>query len=148
MLKISRILRPIDFSEFSVKAYDYAQSLAWHYKASLLLEDVIDLLTPYPFYAVPETYLEVCRQLLADGEQQLEEIAKTHTRCGVQPECCLQDGIVPGAVLDLAEAQTVSLIVMGPVGRAPSRAYGWHSCCLRKQEESTYEMALIGFDRT
>ena len=43
MLKINRILCPIDFSEFSVKAYDYAQSLAWHYKASLLLEHVTEI---------------------------------------------------------------------------------------------------------
>ena len=116
MLEISRILCPIDFSEFSVKAYDYAQSLAWHYKASLLLEHVIDSLTPNPFYAVPETYMEVCRQLHADAEQHLEEFAKTHTRRGVQLEIYVQDGIVADAILDLAEAQTVSLIVMGTHG--------------------------------
>jgi hypothetical protein len=46
MLKISRILCPIDFSEFSVLAYDYAQSLAWHYRATLLLEHVTESLTP------------------------------------------------------------------------------------------------------
>jgi nucleotide-binding universal stress UspA family protein len=115
MLKINRILCPIDFSEFSVKAYDYAQSLAWHYKASLLLVHVID--TPlYPYYAIPETYVEICRQLRSNAGQQLQEFAKTHTRRGVQPECCVEDGIVTDVILELAEAQAVSLIVMGTHG--------------------------------
>ena len=35
MLRIERILCPIDFSEFSARAYDYAQSLARHYQAKL-----------------------------------------------------------------------------------------------------------------
>jgi nucleotide-binding universal stress UspA family protein len=117
MLKINRILCPIDFSEFSVKAYDYAQSLAWHYKAALLLEHVMDSLTPmYPYYAFPNAYIEICQQLRTHAEQQLEEFAKTHTRPGIQPECCVKDGIVADAILDLAEAQTVSLIVMGTHG--------------------------------
>ena len=116
MLKINRILCPTDFSESSVKAYDYAESLAWRYKASLWLVHVIDTLSPYPFYTIPETYLEVCRQLRADAEQRLQEFARTHTRLGVQPECCVQDGVVADEILDLAEAQSVSLIVMGTHG--------------------------------
>ena len=31
MLAIERVLCPIDFSEFSAKAYDYAYSLVRHY---------------------------------------------------------------------------------------------------------------------
>ena len=116
MLKIDRILCPIDFSESSVNAYDYAQSLAWHYEASLWLLHVIDTLSPYPFYTIPETYLEVCRELRADAEQQLQEFARTHTRVGVRSECCVQDGIVADAIIDLAEAQSMSLIVMGTHG--------------------------------
>ncbi|HXX24466.1 MAG TPA: universal stress protein [Terriglobia bacterium] len=117
MLEISRILCPIDFSEFSVLAYDYAQSLAWHYGASLLLEHVTESLTPmYPYYAFPNAYVEISQELRAHAEQQLQEFARTHTRLGVQPECCVKDGIVADAILDMAEAQAVSLIVMGTHG--------------------------------
>jgi nucleotide-binding universal stress UspA family protein len=117
MLKISRILCPIDFSEFSVLAYDYAQSLAWHYRASLLLEHVTETLTPmYPYYAFPNAYVEISQELRAHAEQQLQEFAKTHTRHGVQPECSVHDGAVVNIILDLAEAQAVSLIVMGTHG--------------------------------
>jgi len=117
MLKINRILCPIDFSEFSVKAYDYAQSLAWHYRASLLLEHVTESLAPmYPYYAFPNAYIEISQQLRTDAEQQLQEFAKTHSRHGVQPECSVHDGAAANVILDLAEAQAVSLIVMGTHG--------------------------------
>ena len=52
MPQIERILCPIDFSEFSEKAYEYAQSLAWHYKATLFLQHVIDSLTPLYHYEI------------------------------------------------------------------------------------------------
>jgi nucleotide-binding universal stress UspA family protein len=117
MVQIKRILCPIDFSEFSVKAYDYAQSLAWHYKPTLLLEHVIDSLTPmYPYYAFPNAYIEICQQLRANAERQLQEFAKTHDRRGVQPECGVQDGAAADIILNLAEAQGVNLIVMGTHG--------------------------------
>jgi len=117
MLKINRILCPIDFSEFSVKAYDYAQSLAWRYRATLLLEHVTESLTPmYPYYAFPNAYVEISQELRAHAEQQLQEFAKTHTRHGVQPECSVHDGAAANVILDLAEVQAVSLIVMGTHG--------------------------------
>jgi nucleotide-binding universal stress UspA family protein len=117
MLKISRILCPIDFSEYSVTAYDYAQSLAWHYKATLLLEHITESLTPmYPYYAFPTAYIDISEQLRAHAEQQLQEFAKAHSRHGVQPECSVHEGAVANVILDLAEAQAVSLIVMGTHG--------------------------------
>jgi hypothetical protein len=36
MSQIQSILCPVDFSEFSAHAYEYAESLAWHYKLSSL----------------------------------------------------------------------------------------------------------------
>jgi nucleotide-binding universal stress UspA family protein len=117
MPKIEGILCPIDFSEFSVTAYDYAQSLAWHYKATLFLQHVIDSLTPcYPYYAFPDSYKEICQKLRTDAEQQLEEFAKTHNCGGVQIECDVQDGSVTDLILGLAEARPVNLIVMGTHG--------------------------------
>jgi nucleotide-binding universal stress UspA family protein len=117
MLKINRILCPIDFSEFSELAYDYAQSLAWRYQATLLLEHVTETLPPmYPYYAFPNAYVEISQELRTHAEQQLQEFAKTHARHGVQPECSVHDGVVANVILDLAEALAVSLIVMGTHG--------------------------------
>jgi hypothetical protein len=75
MPPIQRILCPIDFSESSVLAYDYAESIAWHYKATLLLQHVIDSLTPYyPYHAFPDAYDELCRELRANAVQQAPEV--------------------------------------------------------------------------
>jgi|SRR5208337_3259493 len=117
MQQIERILCPIDFSEFSVTAYDYAQSLAWHYEATLFLQHVIESLTPfYPYYAFPDAYNEICRQLRADAEQQLQEFAKKHSWRGIQPRCNVQDGVATDLILRSAEAEAVNLIVMGTHG--------------------------------
>ena len=117
MPKIERILCPIDFSEFSVTAYDYAQSLAWHYKATLFVEHVIDSLTYYyPCYAFPESYNDLRRKLRADAGQQLEEFAKKHSWRGLQPQCEVGDGVTRDMILDFAQAQAVNLIVMGTHG--------------------------------
>src|SRR5208337_2532819 len=117
MPKIERILCPIDFSEFSEKAYDYAQSLAWHYKATLFLQHVIDSLTPYyPYHAFPGAYDQMCQNLRADAEQQLEEFGKTHSWRGIQPRCDVQDGVATDLILSFADAQAVNLIVMGTHG--------------------------------
>ncbi|MGO8732706.1 MAG: universal stress protein [Terriglobia bacterium] len=117
MPQIERILCPIDFSEFSATAYDYAQSLAWHYKATLFLQHVIDSLAPfYPYVAFPDPYNELCRKLRADAGQQLQEFAKTHSWRGIQPQCNVQDGVATDLILGFAEAQAVNLIVMGTHG--------------------------------
>jgi nucleotide-binding universal stress UspA family protein len=117
MIQIERILCPIDFSESSVLAYDYAESIAWHYKATLLLQHVVDSLTPYyPYHAFPDAYDEICRKLRAEAVQQLQEFAKTHNRRGVQTQCTVQDGDVTDLILEVAGHRAVNLIVMGTHG--------------------------------
>ncbi len=55
MLKIERVLCPVDFSEFSEKAYDYAFLLAHYYEAKLFLEHVISPIgATYPYYVLPD----------------------------------------------------------------------------------------------
>jgi nucleotide-binding universal stress UspA family protein len=118
MPQIKSILCPVDFSEFSVYAYEYAQSLAWHYNAALFLQHVL-----YPFHTIfaaygsgTDSYEKGCRQLRADAEQKLKEFAKRHARTEIRPRCFVQDGGITDLILALAEAQTVNLIVMGTHG--------------------------------
>ena len=117
MLRIERILCPTDFSESSARAYDYAQSLARHYRANLFLSHVVDFgLPPYEYYTPAVDFEEVFRQTCADARDQLQEFAKSHTRNGVQPECFVQEGAVTDSILSFAEAQMVDIIVMGTHG--------------------------------
>jgi len=118
MLKIDRILCPVDFSEFSARAYDYAYSLARRYGAKLLLEHVIQPLTSaYPYYAFPDTMSQVYWSLSEDAEKRLRELTGRHAQNGFQPELVVQEGLVTDSILSFAEKQAVDLIVMGTHGR-------------------------------
>src|ERR1700687_1945885 len=117
MPQIESILCPVDFSEFSVNGYEYARSLAWHYKAILILQHIL-----YPFYSFAGfggstvSYDDVCRRLRAETEEKLRQFAKRHARTEIQPQCVVQDGSVTDLILSLAEARAVNLIVMGTHG--------------------------------
>lgn len=117
MLRIERILCPVDFSESSIRAYDYAQSLASHYQAKLFLQHVVDLVLPsYDYYAPAVYFVEIFQKIRDDARERLQDLAKSHTRSGVQPECVVHDGPVTDSILSFAEAQKVNLIVMGTHG--------------------------------
>jgi nucleotide-binding universal stress UspA family protein len=114
---IDSILCPVDFSEFSVNAYRYAESLAQHYKARLSLLHVLFSLKPMGFWNVyPDAYEQRCRELLAGTEQKLRQFAQSHSRAEIVPEYFVQDGSAPDLILALAESQAVNLIVMGTHG--------------------------------
>ena len=117
MLRIKRILCPVDFSEPSARAYDSAQSLARHYQAKLFLQHVVDFSLPSYAYYADAIYITELFQTIRDGaRKQLQDFAKSHTRCGVQPECFVHEGAVTDSILSFAAAQKVDLIVMGPHG--------------------------------
>ncbi len=116
MPQITSILCPIDFSEFSVNAYQYARSLAWHYKASLLLQHILYPLGPVGYDSNKDPYEKICKQIRADAKEKMDWFVRLHALAGVQAECVVQDGLVTDLILDLAEDRAVSLIVMGTHG--------------------------------
>ncbi len=93
MLKIGEILCPVDFSEFSAKAYEHASSLARHYRAELFLEHVVE---PPPCvhaeYPSPGLLYEIQQDLEAGARRQLDELVKTHIRNGIQPTLEVREG--------------------------------------------------------
>lgn len=118
MLKIERILCPMDFSEFSAKSYTYAHSLAHHYEAKLFLEHVVQPLSmAYPFYAFPDTLGQVYANLLEDAEKHLKEVVQNYALNEIQPELVVREGFPTDAILNFAQTQAVDLIVMGTHGR-------------------------------
>jgi nucleotide-binding universal stress UspA family protein len=116
MLKIERILCPVDFSEFSVTAYDYAQSLAQHYGSKLFLEHVVlPLASAYP-YASPESFNQIQWDLRGEAEKQLQKFAKSHARNGTEPERVVHEGLPIDSILSFVTQNSVDLIVMGTHG--------------------------------
>ncbi len=118
MLRFERILCPLDFSEFSTRAYDYAQSLARHYEAKLFLQHVLAPMLPaYPSYVYPDMANDLYQDLRVHAEQQLQEFVKARTRNGFALETSVCEGQVTDSILALAQSRVVDLIVMGTHGR-------------------------------
>lgn len=116
--KIERILCPVDFSEFSMKAYDYAYSLARRYGAKLLLQHVVAPIGgSYPLYVVPDTFAAIDWDMTAYAEKRLKEIVEKRASNGYQTEFVVHTGPIPEAILSFAESQHTDMIVMGTHGR-------------------------------
>src|SRR5215472_6303672 len=118
MLEVKRIQCPFDFSEFSVRAYRHALSLAEHYRAKLVAQHIVELLR-HPaagFAASASLYDEYCESLRANGREQLQEFVKNHTHNEIQPELVVDDGTAPDSILSFAQEQRSDLIVMGTHG--------------------------------
>ena len=117
MLQIERILCPVDFSVFSARAYDYAQSLARHYQAKLFLQHVVDFNLPaYAYYVPANLLVEHMEQVRNDAMLQLQEFAKRPSDYGAPPERILHEGAPVNTILSFAGVQKVNLIVMGSHG--------------------------------
>ena len=116
-IRIERVLCPVDLSEVSGKAYRYAQSIACHYRAKLILQHVVEL-WQHPesdFVAKPEYFDEFRDALICQAKAQLQHFA--NLRGAVQPECVVEESTAADAILALAGARAVNLIVMGTHGR-------------------------------
>jgi len=119
MLEIKLILCPIDFSEFSARAYRHALSLAEHYRANLVVQHIVELWR-HPsvgFVINAGLYHEFCRSLREDGEAQLKELVKNYTPETIQPELVVDLGLAPDSILSFAQARKTDVIVMGTHGR-------------------------------
>lgn len=116
---IKLILCPIDFSEFSVKAYRHALSLAEHYRAKLVAQHIVEL-SRHPslsFALNGHLYVEFCQALSENGNELLQKFVKSHTHDEIQPELVVQTGRAPDLILSLAQSQKADVIVMGTHGR-------------------------------
>jgi len=119
MLEVKLILCPIDFSEFSVRAYRYALSLAEHYQAKVVALHVVELWR-YPsvgFAASAALYDEFCQACGESAKEKLQEFAKNHTDNEIQPEYVVHQGMAPDSILAVAQARKVDVIVMGTHGQ-------------------------------
>src|ERR1700752_833462 len=95
MIEIKLMVCPVDFSEFSIRAYRHALSLAEHYRAKLVAQHIVEVWR-HPsasFAASAALYDEYCQNLRVD------------------------QGIAPDAILSFAQQEEKSeLIVVGTHG--------------------------------
>ena len=118
MLKIERILCPVDFSEFSDTACEYGHSFAREFGAKLFILHVAE-----PFVAihhsaiVPSLIDQVYEQQIADAEEKVRSLAARQNWNDVEHEVVLKRGSVADAIIQFVEAKDIDLITMGTHGR-------------------------------
>jgi len=116
-IRVDRILCPVDFSDVSAEAYRYAQSIACHYSAKLMLLHVVELWQhPSCYYQTELEYYEQFREtLVSNAQDQLRQFADLC--CGVRPECLVEESMAADAILCTARSRVTNLIIMGTHGR-------------------------------
>src|SRR5262249_51636739 len=118
MLEIKRILCPVDFSEFSATAYDYAHSLARHYEAKLFVQHVAEPFIPISHQFVSQPLIEqVYAHQVADAEEKIRKLATRRSLDEVEHEVVLERGAAADCILEFADSEKMDLIVMGTHGR-------------------------------
>ena len=118
MLTIERILCPVDFSDFSDRACDYARSFALHFGAKLFVLHVAEPFVPMdPSYISPSVIEQVYAQQIADAEEKVRELAARQNWNDIEHEVVLERGAVADAILQVVEGKNIDLITMGTHGR-------------------------------
>ena len=117
MSRITNILVPVDFSEHSDFALDYAMDIARSFGAKLHVVHAYSLPMqvsgPYDVAALPGDYLQQIRDAAAG---RLQEARQKVTDAGLECEATLCDGSPAEAIVETAKASGADLIVMGTRG--------------------------------
>jgi nucleotide-binding universal stress UspA family protein len=113
---IRKILVPTDGSDYSVRAAEYAVSVAKLLGAEITVVYVIDTVVLDQVARVPERDT-VERELKGDGERYLRYVVGAAAREGVKASSLLAKGRPFEQIVHLAKGLKMDLIVMGTYGR-------------------------------
>jgi nucleotide-binding universal stress UspA family protein len=117
-MRVDRILCPVDFSEFSATAYEYAYSLSRQYKAKLFVLHVMEpVVSVYRGILVPSLVEEIYSRQDSDAREQIRKLESTYAGKGVASEVVIQVGLVADSILSFVKARDVDLVVVGTHGR-------------------------------
>jgi nucleotide-binding universal stress UspA family protein len=119
MLELKLIVCPVDFSDFSLRAYRHALSLAEHYRARLVALHVVELFQhSYLGFAASTVLYDATRDALRESSKaQLQEFVNRQTPKEIQSEIVVDTGIAADTILSVAQARKADVIVMGTHGR-------------------------------
>ncbi|HVK59548.1 MAG TPA: universal stress protein [Candidatus Kapabacteria bacterium] len=114
--RMKKILVPVDFSECSKKALQYAIPLAQQHLAELQLLYV----SPSPSYSGGEygviDYSTLNAELCASGEKRLETFVRDEIAGKVQVDTMVRSGSVTAEILDVAKTLPADIIVISTHG--------------------------------
>jgi nucleotide-binding universal stress UspA family protein len=116
MLPITNILVPMDFSQHSEQALEYAKEIARPLKATLHLLHVLEPLTTYGSWeGIPMT--DLVGRAFEQAEQKLQTYAGKLIDEGFEVRIKVMEGHPDLAINGYAEQYSVDIICMGTHGR-------------------------------
>ena len=124
MVKIKKILIPIDFSDFSMHALKYGVAVARHFGAKILLLHVIsqellnEIKTVRGFLGDTDSPEEFLARKKRDINERIEKIVKGEPDQALFEGQLIETGIPSEEIIRVAEARKVDLIVIGTHGRS------------------------------
>jgi universal stress protein A len=117
---INRILIPIDFSEVSLQALDYAVELGKPFGAELVVIHVVEPIyyaTPADVYGPSANLGMLLEEQQRVAAEQLAELEERLMKRGAAIETVLESGVPYQKVIEAAEQRKVDFIVMATHGR-------------------------------
>ena len=114
-LKLKKVLLPVDFSECSQKALQYALSFARQFQAEVLLLHVVETVYPPPELVVLDS-AALDHRVRDAAERQLAAWSKEIS--GVRARALIRSGVPHHEIVAAAEENNIDLIILGTHGRS------------------------------
>ncbi len=112
---IQKILVPTDGSDYSIRAAEYAISIAKTHDAQIMVVYVVDELVIDKFAKVAERE-DIERDLKADGQRYVNYILNLAEKAGVKATSMIAKGRPFEQITGFAKGLEMDLIVMGTYG--------------------------------
>jgi nucleotide-binding universal stress UspA family protein len=117
MFVLRRVLVPVDFTETSDRALEYALELARKFEAKITVMHAYQI----PVYGFPDaTYItaaEVAGQISIAAQARLDAILEAQKTSGVEMTAILRDGVAWEEINRVADEVKADLIIIGTHGR-------------------------------
>lgn len=114
----SKILVPVDFSEYTDDIVKYATEIAQKFGSAIHLIHVIpnmDYFTPYESFMAAENMVTVQKGVEAEVQQDIEKVASTIV--GIPVTKAIRTGVSFVEIIEYVKSEHIDLVIMATHGR-------------------------------
>ena len=127
MIKIERILVPVDFSESSQKALRYGCEIARVHGSKLdvlhvINQRIIDALHDMSAKGYKGEFVEVLKKVVKERREEMDRFVPASMREGVEVDFEIRKGKPAEEVILFAKDNRIDLVILGNVGRSALEA--------------------------